>query len=258
MNRLRMLVPLAGAAASALVLTACGSSGGGGSSAAASGGAQGGASSSAQSPTAASSSATSAPAPSRTQLQAINVQAADLPAGYQGKAATPDSDDDDVNAQLESCTGVQGAPESHKVATADSDDFTKGQLTVSSTFSSFQSQSDVDADVALIKSPKVNECLNTVFKATLAKSLGSSGTVDSATIKLTPGSGGGPSNVAALASGAVNITAGGQKTVIYLGVAFITGPQVGGTLSYVGIGEQLDTATQVSALAAVAKRAENP
>jgi hypothetical protein len=258
----RLFVPLAGLAASTLVLTACGSSGGGGGGSASATGSSTSATSAAASSTAASSAAASSGAaagPATTaQLQKIVIQVADLPSTYKATAADPDDTSDKTDVQLQQCTGVTGAPDSHKVHTVQSSDFTKGDTTLSSEFSSYQSEADVTADVALLKSPKINQCLNSVFKASLAKSLGSKTTVTASNFTLTPGSNGGPSNLAGTASGVVKFTAGGQAAAVYVGVAFVTGPQIDGTLSFVSLNTPLDNATSTGVLTAVAQRAANP
>ncbi len=262
MNRLRMLVPVAVAATSGLLLTACGSSSSSGTGSTASPSGSGSSSApTATTPTSTASSLTataSGPAPTKAQLQKINLQASDLPATYKATAPGSDSDDSSLDSQLAACTGVHGAPESHKVATAVSDDFELDNVTVSSDFSSYRSAGDVTADVAQLKSPKINQCLNTAFKTVLAKSAGAGTTVTAATIQLTQGSGGGPSNVVALATGVVDLTVNGQKAAVYLGVAFITGPQLDGSVTFVGANKPLDTATQTSVLKAVATRAQHP
>ena len=257
----RLLVPLAGLAASALVLTACGSSGGGDSASAGSATPAAPASSTAASsaaPSAASSGGSAAGAATTAQLQKIVIQAADLPATYKASAADPDDTSDGTDAQLKQCTGVPGAPESHKVHTVQSSDFTMGDTTLSSEFSSFRSESDVTADVAQLKSPKINQCLNSVFKASLAKSLGTSATVTASNFTLTPGSNGGPSNLAGTASGVIKFTTNGQAAAVYVGVAFVTGPQLDGTLSFVALNTPLDNTTSTSVLTAVANRAATP
>ncbi|WP_375482259.1 hypothetical protein [uncultured Jatrophihabitans sp.] len=273
MSLSRLYVPAAVTAAatvSAVLLTGCGSSGGGGGASSASRAGSSAASSTAATPaassTAASSTASSTAAggsssgtpATKAQLAKIVLQRSDLPTTFKATPAQPDSDDNNTQAQLQTCTGVKGAPDSHKVNTAQSSDYNQGNLTVSSEFSSYRSAADVKADVALLQSPKINPCLNSIFKQELARELGSKATVTNAAIKLTPGSGGGPSNVAGLASGTVNFTAQGKKAVVYLGVAFITGPQLTGTLSYVGLNQGLETTAANTALAAVAKRAQNP
>lgn len=265
----RLSLPVAGLAAAGLLLSACGSSGGSGSG---SGAASARASSSAPaaSTPAASSPAASAPAASTPppaagagaatadQLKRIVLQPSDLPATFKASPPQPDSGDTTLQAQLATCTGQPGAPESHKVAKAQSDDFQSGDLTVSSSFDSFRSQSDVDAAVAQITSPKINTCLNAAFKNSLAKSLGAGTTVTSATVTLTPGSSGGPSNVVGTAKGAVRFTINGKQNVVHLGVAFVTGPQLAGTLTYVGLNTGLDDTTAGKALALVAQRAQKP
>jgi hypothetical protein len=75
---------------------------------------------------------------------------------------------------------------------------------------------------------------------------------------LTPGSNGGPSNLAGTVSGVIKFTANGQKAAVYVGVAFVTGPQLDGTLSFVAVNKPLDNTTATGVLTAVAQRAQNP
>jgi len=64
------------------------------------------------------------------------------------------------------------------------------------------------------------------MKTQLATALPAGSTVDSASIKITPGSAGGPANVVATGTGIVKVTVSGQQVPIYLTVAFITGPLI--------------------------------
>jgi len=89
--------------------------------------------------------------PSRDRLAKIVLQPADLP-GW--KAIPPKSDDagNTAQADLTSCVGVKNT-DPHRAAMIDSDEFDQGDnASFSSDAVSYQSQSDVASDVAIVMS----------------------------------------------------------------------------------------------------------
>ena len=157
------------------------------------------------------SSSSSAKPASTTQLQKIVLQKADLPAGFTAKAAESDNSGDTSAQQLASCTGVSGIKKSDELRKTQSQDFSQGDLSYSSDASTYKNQSAIDARIKILKSPKYNTCVNTLFKTTLSKQLGAGATVNSSTVKTTTGSNGGPKNVVAVASGSIGVSAQGQN-----------------------------------------------
>jgi hypothetical protein len=108
-------------------------------------------------------------------------------------------------------------------AGANSDDFVIGHAVIVSSADSYRSQSDVDADVALYHSQKLPPCLEQM-KDLLIPPAGV--TIESASIKITPGWAGGPANVAVTGTGTVKVLVNGQQVPLYTTFAFITGPLI--------------------------------
>ena len=177
---------------------------------------------------AAASSAAAAPAAtpaSLAQLKKIVLQAADLPAGWKGTPYQADPNASAENAAMTKCLGVRNTF-GDKVAEADSESFSLGNATISSSATSYRSQSDLNADTAMLHSPKLSACFGQLMTKQLAASLPAGATVQSASIKITPGSAGGPANIVATGTGTVKVEANGLEIPVYLTVAFITGPLI--------------------------------
>lgn len=153
-----------------------------------------------------------------------------------------------------SCVGARNT-ESDKVAEAHSDDFALGDASIHSSASSYRSQSDVDADVALLHSPKLSSCYDRLVKTQLAASLPAGTTIESESIKITPGSAGGPANVAATGTGSINVSLGGQHVPVYLTVAFITGPRIQAEVDTENVGTPVPASVVSAMVATVADRA---
>ena len=177
---------------------------------------------SSRSPATSASAATPA---SLSQLEKMVLQPADLPSGWKGAPYQPDPNNSADNAALAKCAGARDT-DSDKVAEANSDNFTLGNATISSSAASYRSQSDLDSDVATLHSPKLSPCFEQMMKKQLAASLPAGSTTESASIKITPGSASGPANVVATGTGAIKVLANGQQVPVYLTVAFITGPLI--------------------------------
>jgi hypothetical protein len=197
---------------------------------------------------AASPSATPASLP---QLQKIVVQPADLSASWKGTPYQPDPSDAADQAALIKCLGVRNTY-ADKVAEANSDDFTRGDATISSSATSYRSQSDVDADVAAVLSPKFPPCLAKVLKQKIAAQ---GVAVESVSVKITPGSAGGPANVVATGVGTIKISESGQQTVIYNRVAYIIGPLIEAEVDAQNIGAPIPASLLEPLVARVANRA---
>jgi hypothetical protein len=99
---------------------------------------------------------------------------------------------------LAKCVGARNT-DSDKVAEAHSDNFARGNASISSSATSYRSQNDLDVDVATLHSPRLSPCFKQMMKKQLAASLPAGAAIRSASIKITPGSAGGPANVVATA-----------------------------------------------------------
>jgi hypothetical protein len=242
------------ALAGALVLLA----GCGGSSSSDSAGNATTSSSTSSTPAASSSAPTASPSPTVTpatvvQLRKIVLQANDLPSSWK---ATPAEQDNDTSGQdkLMKCVGAKNTEED-KVASADSDDYVLGDATISSSASSYKSQSSVDSDVALLKSPKLTPCFTTLLKKELAASLPEGASLGAVSMKFTPGPGAGPANVAGSGSATVSLTAGEDHVKVYINFVYLTGPLMEAEVYAENIGSPVPAAALQAAVKAVADRA---
>jgi len=207
--------------------------------------------------TASSTSTTASSSPSGTpatvmQLKKIVLQPGDLPSAWKASAAEPDSSQGE--GDLAKCVGGRNT-DSDQVATTDSDDYSLADATISSSASSYKSQSDVDSDVALLKSPKLTACAKQVFKKDLASSMPEGSSLGTLSVKFTPGPGAGPANVAGVGSVSVPITASGQQAMVYVDFVFVTGPLMEAEVDAENIGAPVPAAVLQAAVKAVADRA---
>ena len=206
---------------------------------------------SSSSPATAASAATPA---SLSQLEKLVLQSADLPSGWKGSPYQPDPNDSANNAALVKCAGARNT-DGDKVAEAHSDDFALGDASISSSATSYRSQSDLESDVAMLHSPKLSPCFEQMMKKQLAASLPAGGTVESASVKITPGSAGGPANVVATGTGTIKVQVNGQQIPVYLTVAFITGPLIQAEVDTENVGTSLPASVVNPLVATVAARA---
>jgi hypothetical protein len=210
---------------------------------------------------AACGSSPAAKAPSRpaatpaslSQLKKIVLQAADLPAGWKGTAYQPDPNQSAEDAALMKCVGMRNT-DSDKVAEANSDDFSQGDATISSSATSYRLASDLSTDVAILHSPKISTCFEQRLKKEIAAAAPGA-TVESGSLTITPGSAGGPSNVVATGSGSFKISDSGQQVPVYLTVAFITGPLIEAEVDTENVAEPVAASVVNPLVAAMAARA---
>ena len=104
--------------------------------------------------------------PTESALAAIVLQAADLPVGWSGSAPDPNSsggNNDSDQALLQCLGGKDTSPD--VVAESDSDDFSFDDADVSSSATSFQLQSDIDSDTAMVQNPKASGCLEQMIES---------------------------------------------------------------------------------------------
>jgi hypothetical protein len=198
-------------------------------------------------------SASAAPA-SLSQLKRIVLQPADLPTGWKGTPYQADPSDAAYEAALVKCVGARNT-DSDKVAEANSDDFALGDASISSSATSYRSQSDLDADIAMLHSPKLTPCYEQLAKKQFATSLPAGATIESASIKITHGSAGGPANVVATGAGTIQVKVNGQQATVYLTVAFITGPLIEAEVDTENVGTPVSPSVVKSLVTTVATRA---
>jgi hypothetical protein len=202
-----------------------------------------------------SSPAASASPAALPRLQKIVLQPADLPAGWKGTPYKPDPTDAAYQAALVRCVGARNT-DPDKVAEAHSEDFELGDASISSSASSYPSQSDLDVDIAILNSPKISACYGHLFSKLLASILPAGAKVDSVSIKITPGSAGGPANVVATGAGVIKVKVNGQRApAMYVTVAFITGPLIEAEVDTFNVGRPVRASLVKSLVATVANRA---
>jgi hypothetical protein len=215
-------------------------------------------SSSASPPASGSSPATSESAAATpaalSQLKKIVLQPADLPSGWKATPYQPDPNNAAEDAALAACVGARDT-DSDQVAQANSDNFGLSNATISSSASSYRSQSDLVTDVATLHSPKLSPCFSQMMKKQLASALPAGSKVASASIKVTPGSAGGPANVVATGTGTIKVQVSGQQVPVYLTVAFITGPLIEAEVDAENAGTPVPASVVNSLVATVATRA---
>ena len=148
----------------------------------------------------------------------------DLPATWKG---TPYTDDGgrNSNSELASCVGAKNT-DVDQVATTNSDDYSLGNATISSSATSYRSQSDVESDLAILSSPKLTACYTSTAKKDLAGGMPAGTTVGKVSVKFTPGPGSGPSNVAGTGQAIIAVTANGQQVPVYDTFVYVTGPNL--------------------------------
>jgi hypothetical protein len=215
----------------------------------------------------ATSSPVAAPSPAfLPQLNAIVLRPTDLPKGWLGTPHKVDPNAAANNAAMAKCVGGRDT-NNDQVAEANSADFALARASISSAANSYRSTSDISSDIAILHSPKVSTCLEQQLVKQLATSLPKGATIESASIKITPGSAGGPANVVANGTGSIKVSLNSQqaamyKTVasttsplIYLTVAFITGPLLEAEVDTTSIGTPLPASLVKSLVADVATRA---
>ena len=93
------------------------------------------------------------------------------------------------------------------------------------------------------------------MKKQLAASLPPGGTIESASIKIAPGSAGGPANVVATGTGTVKVGMNGQQVPVYLTVTFITGPLIEAEVDAENVGTPVPASVVNPLVATVATRA---
>jgi hypothetical protein len=167
----------------------------------------------------------SASAVSSARLAKIVLQRSDLPAGWKATPYEPDPNEAAEDAFFARCLGVASLHRD-RVAEVNSDDFSRGDADISSSADSYRSQSAVDSQVAVLHSPKAAPCFEQLAKQQSATTLPAGAEIESVSLKITPGSAGGPANVVATMGGIIKISANGQHVSLYGSVAFITGPLI--------------------------------
>lgn len=170
--------------------------------------------------TAAASSSSAAPVASpatAAQLQTVVLQLADLPGTWTAAAHDKDPNDAAESAKDAACIGTKDT-HPDQVASVDSQDFTQGAVSVSSSAYSFRSAADVASDKAVLSNPKLVSCA----KADIQAGLDAGSSLTAFDMTFTPSSAGAPSNIDGTTSGSETVSASGQKQKIYFAQVYVT------------------------------------
>lgn len=181
----------------------------------------------------------------------------DLPVDWKASPPEPDSTQQADDAAMARCVGVRNTDED-QVATTDSDDFALDDATISSSASSFKSQSDLDVDIATLHSAKYIACQTQLMSKGIAESLPAGSHVGTMSLKITPEPGGNwPANVVGIGTASVPVTVNGQQVTLYAEFAAITGPLIEADVEAENVGAPVPAAALQAAVKAVASRAAN-
>ncbi len=213
-----------------------------------------GTSSGAASPSAAATASAPPGPPATARLTAITLQPADLPADWGSTPYVPDPNEAAESATLARCTGGRdNTPD--ETGEANSPDYTLGNASVSSEADSYKSQADIDDDVAIIHSAKIDSCYEQLARSQLAASVPAGSTITTVSIDIKAGSGGGPSNVVATGTAEFHVTVNGALNDLFINIAFITGPLTEASVDFANIGGPVSADIQAALIAKVAARA---
>lgn len=194
-----------------------------------------------------------APAPpGEADLQGTLVQRADLPADW--AARTSPNVDERSMPGLAACLG--GRDSSTDIdETGGTSAFVDAHAdTLASTATSFLSQGDVDSDAALLRDPRAPDCFASALSDAL-RLVPHGSTLGAASFTVTPGNGGGPSNVMAVATGSVPLTNPGRPTVtIHVEYVFVAGRMAEAELAFISGDASLPADLRDNLVATVARR----
>jgi hypothetical protein len=152
------------------------------------------------------------------------------------------------------CVGGKNT-KADRTASGLSSDFSLADATISSSADSYKNQADLDADVAILTSPKVSSCYESLFRSQFKTELPAGSVVKTLSIKITPGNGALPNNVVGTGTGEVVVVANGQTLKIYLNVAFITGSLIEAEVDAENVGTPFSPSLLSGVITKVAERA---
>jgi phage tail protein X len=182
------------------------------------------------------------------------LQTTDLPTGWSGTPYKPDPTGPAQNAAFAACLGARNTSLA-EVADVHSQNFAMGHANISSEAASYPSHDDLAADLALLTNAKFSSCFETGLRAALGKTLPAGATISSVDVKVTPGAGGGPSNVSGTLALTVTVANPGLTQTIYSTTVYMVGPLIEAQLVLTNSGQPFPAALQATLIKAVAARA---
>lgn len=203
--------------------------------------------------TTSSSTSAGGSAPDKATLAGYVLKASDLPAGWKGAPASSDNSTDPTQVKLEQCLGVANH-DTQQVATVDSDDFSTGDATISSSANSYRTADVVTADKNALLSSKAEGCFRQVLPQALATSMPAGAKLGTIGLHLTPRSSSDPQDLVATITATIPVTISGQSVTAYVTSAYIVGPQVEAEVDFENVGAQVPAALQAQLIKVVADR----
>lgn len=206
----------------------------------------------------ATSTAAAASAPGKQALSAMVLQASDLPAGWKASPASSSSSSDPAQqAAFANCVGVRNT-EPDKVAEADSSSFSQQNASIGSNATSYRSPSDITTDASVFqKADKATACFKKLAMPEFKKGMPKGTSIDNVSMKVVPGSNGGPNNVVGRLTATITVKTSGMKVPVYIDTFFIAGKQVEAEVDFENVGQPIDSSLQNKLVTAVAQRVAN-
>lgn len=165
------------------------------------------------------------PSSTSARLAAGTIQPTDLSASWTAVPYTPDPSDAATQAALVACVGGRNtAPD--QTGEAHSPHFDYQSASIGSDVTSFRSQADIAADIAILHSSKIDHCFEKYARRTLAGALPAGATIDALNLAVTPRTDALPANVSATLAGRITVSGSGKTATIYLSTVFIVGPRL--------------------------------
>lgn len=185
-------------------------------------------------------------------MTAIGLQPGDLQ-GWTASAPDPDPNGAAESAAQAKCAGGRDNY-SDVTGESNSNDYSLDDATISSDVTSFRSQADVEDDIEILKSPKIDACFLKMFESE-AGVMPAGTSLDSASVLVTPGSAGGPSNVVGTGACKIEISnSAGQIADLYINFAFITGPSIEAEIDFTSLGAPVPASLRDPLIAKIAAR----
>jgi hypothetical protein len=184
------------------------------------------------------------------------VQPGDLPAGWTAKAASPSSNQAAEDSAFDQCMGAPSTT-GDIVAVAYSPNYVKGTSTIDSSATSYKSPSDVQADTHAMLDAKAGPCLQQVGKANLTAGLPKGATVKTDTVKVTPGTNGGPTNVVATVNSTVTLSASGHTLTLNVQSVYLIAPRIEAHIDFFTEGTAIPTLVKQAVINKVSVRVAN-
>lgn len=185
-------------------------------------------------------------------LAAIPITPAEL-TGWRVTATRHRSGDDGSERQMARCTGLPST--ASQMGALVETNYEQGPYRISSQAQRMRTQAAVRADTAMLRNPKLAECLGRWGRRAFVKGLAGRARLRAFHLQITPGPHGGPSNVVGTAAGRIVLTTqDGRTGTLYLDTYFIVGERLESEVDFTGFGAPVDPVLQAKLVAAVAGR----